>query len=64
LIWFSDFQKHHHGNGYLIILWNGLFCVFEQEEIMEWWFNTEAGAEIPSEEDLIEKIKKKNMLGF
>jgi len=32
---------------------------------MEWWFNTsEAGAEIPSEEDLTEKIKKKIMLGL
>ncbi|XP_022631553.1 uncharacterized protein LOC106777661 isoform X3 [Vigna radiata var. radiata] len=38
---------------------------FLEEEIMEWWFNTsEAGAEIPSEEDLIEKFKKKNMLGL
>ncbi|KAK8471831.1 hypothetical protein PHAVU_002G042000 [Phaseolus vulgaris] len=38
---------------------------FLEEEIMEWWFNTsEAGAEIPSEEDLTEKIKKKIMLGL
>ncbi|KAL2349452.1 hypothetical protein Fmac_003452 [Flemingia macrophylla] len=38
---------------------------FLEEEIMEWWSTTsEAGAEIPSEEDLIEKFKKKNLLGL
>ncbi|KAK7308010.1 hypothetical protein VNO77_41561 [Canavalia gladiata] len=38
---------------------------FLEEEIMEWWSTTsEAGAKIPSEEDLIEKFKKKKMLGL
>ncbi|TKY71137.1 small subunit ribosomal protein S15e [Spatholobus suberectus] len=38
---------------------------FLEEEIMEWWSTTsEAGAEIPSEEDLIEKFKKKKILGL
>ncbi|XP_028190125.1 uncharacterized protein LOC114376283 isoform X4 [Glycine soja] len=38
---------------------------FLEEEITEWWSNTsEAGAEIPSEEYLIEKFKKKEMLGL
>ncbi|XP_027362266.1 uncharacterized protein LOC113869928 isoform X4 [Abrus precatorius] len=38
---------------------------FLEEEIMEWWSTTsEAGAEIPSEEELTEKIKKKKMLGL
>lgn len=45
--------------------WLSNYYFVEQEEIMEWWFNTsEAGAEIPSEEDLTEKIKKKIMLGL
>jgi len=36
-----------------------LFSLFVQEEIMEWWSATsEAGVEIPSEEDLIAKFKK------
>ncbi|CAL5208498.1 unnamed protein product [Lathyrus oleraceus] len=38
---------------------------FLEEEIMEWWSNTsEAGVEIPSEEDLISKFKKKQLLGL
>lgn len=38
---------------------------FLEEEIMEWWSTTsEAGAEIPSEEDLTEKFKKKKLLGL
>ncbi|XP_061354449.1 uncharacterized protein LOC133299062 isoform X2 [Gastrolobium bilobum] len=38
---------------------------FLEEEIMEWWSTTrEGGADIPSEEDLIEKFKKKKMLGL
>lgn len=38
---------------------------FLEEEIMEWWSaNSEAGVEIPSEEDLIAKLKKKQMLGL
>jgi len=41
------------------------FFPFVQEEIMEWWSaNSEAGVEIPSEEDLISKFKKKQMLGL
>jgi hypothetical protein len=42
-----------------------LFSPFVQEEIMEWWSaNSETGVEIPSEEDLISKFKKKQMLGL
>ncbi|KAL2669575.1 hypothetical protein AAZX31_01G220100 [Glycine max] len=38
---------------------------FLEEEIMEWWSNTsQAGAEISSEEYIIEKFKKKEMLGL
>ncbi|WJX60069.1 hypothetical protein P8452_45315 [Trifolium repens] len=38
---------------------------FLEEEIMEWWSNTsKAGVEIPSEEDLIEKSKKKQLFGL
>ncbi|XP_019422004.1 PREDICTED: uncharacterized protein LOC109331759 isoform X2 [Lupinus angustifolius] len=38
---------------------------FLEEEIMEWWFTTtEAGAAIPSEEDLNKRIEKKIMLGL
>ncbi|XP_058778434.1 uncharacterized protein LOC131652558 isoform X2 [Vicia villosa] len=38
---------------------------FLEEEIMEWWSNTsEAGVEIPSEEELISKFKKKQLLGL
>ncbi|CAI8589448.1 unnamed protein product [Vicia faba] len=38
---------------------------FLEEEIMEWWSKTsEAGVEIPSEEDLISKFKKKQLLGL
>lgn len=56
----------------LIIFWisastspDTYFSPFEQEEIMEWWSTTsEAGAEIPSEADLIEKFEKKKMLGL
>lgn len=60
-------------SGYLIIIFrisawtspDAIFSPFEQEEITEWWSNTsEAGAEIPSEEYLIEKFKKKEMLGL
>jgi hypothetical protein len=42
-----------------------LSFLFVQEEIMEWWSNTsKAGVEIPSEEDLIEKSKKKQLFGL
>lgn len=38
---------------------------FLEEEIMAWWDATsKAGNNIPSEEDLIEKVKKKHTLGF
>ncbi|XP_073220558.1 uncharacterized protein [Cicer arietinum] len=38
---------------------------FLEEEIMEWWSTTsETGVEIPSEQDLIAKFKKKQMLGL
>lgn len=44
---------------------DAFFSPFVQEEIMEWWSTTsEAGVEIPSEEDLLAKLQKKKMLGL
>ncbi|XP_028762361.1 uncharacterized protein LOC114720810 isoform X2 [Neltuma alba] len=38
---------------------------FLEEELMAWWYTTsKAGNNVPSEEDLIEKIKMKQILGF
>ncbi|KAI4317961.1 hypothetical protein L6164_025781 [Bauhinia variegata] len=38
---------------------------FLQDEIIAWWCTTtKAGGKIPCEEELMEKIKKKRMLGF
>ncbi|KAI9119463.1 hypothetical protein K1719_009339 [Acacia pycnantha] len=38
---------------------------FLEEEIMAWWYTTlKAGNNVPSEEDLVEKIKMKRILGF
>lgn len=74
----SESEKHSlekHTRKSLSVKVGGIKCMVEshyisnqdflEEEIMEWWSaNSEAGVEIPSEEDLISKFKKKQMLGL